>query len=132
MNIFKKNNGFNDGIKVVKSAILLLFVEVGFFFVLQVNRWQNIYGVLFGGVVGLLFFRLIYLNITKVLDGKVKNMRGYIFINYIVRYIITGFILYIAAVSEYISLYTCFLGLLNIKIVIYLQNFCDIYLNRKK
>lgn len=132
MNYSKEQREFDYGIKIIKYAVFLWLLEIVFFFVAKENLLQNIYGLLLGGVVNLLFFRLMYLNINKVLGGKVKNVRGYIFINYLARYAITGFILYIAAVREDISLYSCFLGLLSIKIVIYLQNFCNMYRNRKR
>lgn len=132
MNYSKEQREFDYGIKIIKYAIFLWLFEIVFFFAIKESLLQNIYGLLLGGFVNLLFFRLMYLNINKVLEGRVKNVRAYIFINYLARYTITGFILYIAAVREDISLYSCFLGLLSIKIVIYLQNFCNMYLNKKR
>lgn len=128
----EEHREFSYGIKIIKHAFFLWLLEIGFFFVIRENILHNIYGLLLGGVVNILFFRLMYLNINKVLDGKVKNVQAYIFINYFARYAITGCILYIAAVQENISLYSCFLGLLSIKIVIYLQNFYSMYLKRER
>lgn len=114
-----ENNYF---MKIVKNAVILMLLEIVLFFCMGEKFQEHLYGLLLGGFVNILFFRLMYLNISKVVDRKVKNIQTYIFFNYIARYCITGFILYIAATNENISLYSCFLGLLSIKLVIHIQN----------
>lgn len=96
------------------------------------NLGENLYGLLLGGFTSILFFRLLFLNITKIMDGKIKNVQVYIFSNYIARFLLTGCILYISATNKNINLFTCFLGLLSIKIVIHIQNVWEIYLSKKK
>lgn len=116
--------------EIVRNAVILMLLEIILFFCIGAKFKEHLYGLLLGGFVNILFFRLMYLNIVKVVDKKIKNIQAYIFMNYIARYCITGLILFIAATNENISLYSCFLGLLSIKIVIHIQNFWKIFLSK--
>lgn len=99
---------------ILTSIILLLIFE---------HPLKYILGLLFGYFFNLVFFRLMYLNITKAMDMKEDKARSYITINYIARYIISGFVLFIAASYSYLNIFTCFIGLLSIKLVIHIRNF---------
>lgn len=52
-----------------------------------------------------------------------RNPRAYMFLNYLSRYIITGIVLYISAKSPKMEIFTCFIGLINVKIALYANNF---------
>lgn len=132
MNGLGRPNENNCFITIVKNAVILMLLEIIVFFCIGVKFKEHLYGLLLGGFVNILFFRLMYLNIVKVIDRKVKKIQTYIFLNYVARYCITGFILYIAAINENISLYSCFLGLLSIKMVIHIQNFWKIFLSKTR
>lgn len=118
--------------KIVRNALLLILFEGVILFFVGRNSTQYLYGLLLGGFASILFFRLLFLNIIKIMDLKIKNVHAYIFSNYIARFVLTGCILYISATNERINLFTCFLGLLSIKIVIHIQNVWEIYLGKNK
>lgn len=125
----------NDSIKtfmrrtILSGLGLVLFEAVLLFFFTE-NYIKYISGLLFGFLFNVLFFRLMYLNISKALNMQETKAKTYIFTNYMARYILSGFVLFIAAMYPQLSLYTCFLGLLTIKLVLHLKNFYN-YISKK-
>lgn len=107
---------------IIHSLIFVAIVSIALFFIFD-QPMKYILGLLFGYAFNLVFFRLMYLNISKAMDMTEDKAKSYITVNYIARYIISGFVLLIAASYSYLNIFTCFIGLLSIKLVIHLRNF---------
>lgn len=108
---------------IIKYSVLLVVFESVLIFLFLNNPLRYFLGLMFGFFFNLIFFRLMYLNVNKVVGMSEGKAKRYVFANYLARYIITGFVLLIAGLYSQLSIFTCFLGLLTIKIVIYIRNF---------
>ncbi len=109
--------------QVVKVSLCLVIVESILIFLLMGEEASHyFFGLVFGYFFNLIFFRLMYLNAKRVVEMQEKKAKRYMVFNYFMRYILTGFILFIAAKYPQMSLYTCFLGLLTIKLSVYIDH----------
>ncbi|NLW52996.1 MAG: hypothetical protein GXY87_06525 [Tissierellia bacterium] len=116
---------------IIKYSVLLVVFESVLIFLFLDNPLRYFLGLMFGFFFNLIFFRLMYLNVNKVVGMTQGKAKSYIFANYLARYIITGFVLFIAGSYSQLNIFTCFLGLLTIKIVIYIRNFILMIKSRK-
>lgn len=117
---------------VIKTALLLLFLEILFVMIFFSERIPLALGFLLGGGLSIVFFRLMYLNILIALGKSEAKARRFITINYFLRYIIYGLVLVIAAKTEFFNIFTTALGFFNIKIAMYLQNLLPLLRQNKK
>ncbi|WP_058486021.1 ATP synthase subunit I [Defluviitalea phaphyphila] len=108
---------------VIIGVIGSLIVEKPFVF---------IKGVLFGSIFSILKLRLMELSIKKSLSMPPHKASKYATGNYMIRYIITGIILLVAALEPSISLIGTFLGLLTMKFSVFLMFFGYNIIKNKK
>lgn len=101
------------GLLILIEAILLIFLD---------NRITLILGLLFGGIISILFFRITYVNIQYIINKTERQAKRIMIINYTVRYFISGLVLFVCAKSSNFNIFTCFLGLLTIKLTFYINN----------
>lgn len=118
-------------LRIVRYSLGLFIIESLLIFIFVQDPLKYFLGLLLGYVFNLIFFRLMYLNAKSKVEMGVKGAKSFTRINYMVRYLITGVIFYVAAVHPKLSLLTCFIGLLNIKMAIYVSAFYD-FLKSKK
>lgn len=109
-------------VETILHSVILIIFEVILLAIIIPNPASFIYGLLFGYAFCLIFFSLMYLNISRALDMTETGAKRYMFANYMARYFLTACILLISAMYPFLSIYTCFLGLLTIKIVLYIKN----------
>lgn len=116
---------------VVITAGIISFIGgiVGMFFVSPLKWWC---GTIFGYLINLLCFRLMYLNIENNIAKAPKASKAASFGGYSVRYIIKGFTLYASYASDYLSICSCIIGLLSISVAIHVLNILNIQLAKSK
>lgn len=124
----------NQNDKFVKEIIIksfvLIFLEIVMAIIFFEDKLSIVFGLILGGGLSIVFFRVIYLNILIALGKEESKARNFFIFNYMIRYIMYGVILYIAAKSQYFNLFSTFLGFFTIKLVLYIDNV--ITLLRKK
>ena len=88
-------------------------------------------GWIFGCLIAMAMFKLMYLTLLRALDKPEAQAARYTGIHYLLRFAIYAVVLIVAAKAEYLSLVGTFFGLLSVKYVILLRNMFD-YLRSKK
>lgn len=106
----------------IKSLILLVAESIIIFLLFRSDFKSLFFGLWFGGIFSIIFFNILYRNILFAIEKTKSQAKRIVTINYIIRYLISGLILYVAAKSNYLNLFTCLIGLLTIKLVFYLNN----------
>lgn len=105
--------------QVTMVAFSLVVYGIGMFFTSDALAWTT--GIFLGLVIALLKLRLMELTFTKAVamsEGKAKN---YTQRHYMLRYLVTGLVLFIAALSPSVSLIGVFFGLISMKVGAYAQ-----------
>lgn len=87
------------------------------------NKWSFTIGILFGLIFSILKLMLMKNSIKKSLYMNEGKAQKYANVQYLIRYILTGIVLVIAALEPTISLLGVFIGLISMKIGAYMQYF---------
>ena len=88
-------------------------------------------GLLFGLIFSILKLMLMQNSIKKSLTMPEGKAQKYANVQYMIRYVLTGVVLVVAALEPSINLLGVFLGLLSMKVAAYMQLFV-IKRNEKK
>lgn len=104
--------------QVIKRAIALSLIIVGFLALILKNPKPYVLGMVFGSSINILCFILMGITTKKAVLMEPSKAYGYTLGNYFVRYIIYFVVLFIAAKADYINFVTTILGFFMIKIVI--------------
>ncbi len=110
---------------IIKRSIILIVVALAVMAVAFKEPKPYLYGMLFGSIINILNFRLMYLSTKKAMALNMKGAQVHIVVNYLIRYMIYGLVLIVAVKADYMSLYTVILGLFVVKIVILSDAFYD-------
>ncbi len=89
-------------------------------------------GLVFGLVINILCFRLLYIDCLKETGREPKKAKLLGNTGYLKRYIIKGFALYACTVNSALNFWGCAIGLVSIGSAVYLINFVQIIKSRKK
>lgn len=81
-------------------------------------------GLTFGGLMSMATFLHLYRSIKRSLDRGGKA-QAYAISQYIIRYLLYGATLVVAAKADYLNLWATTVGLFMVKIVIYAKNIVD-------
>ncbi|SDJ89353.1 ATP synthase subunit I [Natronincola ferrireducens] len=105
-------------VKIVKGVLLLntIIGIVGIFFVNSPMMFLT--GLLFGTIMSLLNFRLLFLTLKKAVEMAPHQARVYTTSRYMLRYFIMGMILYISIKADYIHSFGTILGVITLKLVV--------------
>ncbi len=103
---------------IIKRSIILIIIILAAMLVIFKEPKPYIYGFLFGSIINILNFRLMYLSTKKAMSLNMKKAQMHTTINYLMRYITYGLVLIVAAKADYLSFYTVIIGFFVIKIVI--------------
>lgn len=115
---------------VITSAVICAIGGIiGMFFISPLKWWG---GTIFGFLINLLCFRLMYLNLEKSLSKSKQSSKAVSFGGYSVRYIIKAFALYASFKNEYLSVGSCVIGLLSISAAIHVLNILNIQFAKSK
>lgn len=126
----EENNKYVN--EIILKSLLLLALEAIIILVFFDNKISLLLGLLLGGGLAIIFFRMLYLNILIAMGKTEDKARRYMTVNYFIRFLITGIILYISAKSNLFNLATTTLGLLSIKFTLYINNFVTLLRDRKE
>ncbi|MDI6785865.1 MAG: ATP synthase subunit I [bacterium] len=101
--------------KIIRGAIDLMIICSMVSIVLK--RWDFAFGFLLGTMLSIFNFKILASDILKIctLQVKKEKIKGYIFVRYGVRYLLTFLILFISLKNQNINIYTCLAGLFFIK-----------------
>ncbi len=104
--------------KIVKGAIILnTIVSLGAAFLMETPK-PFVIGVLFGTIVGILNFRLLYLSLNKAVKMPPHRAQVHAATNYLMRYILIGVVLFVSIKRAHINVLGTIVGLIAIKLVI--------------
>lgn len=103
---------------IIKKALLLngVFCIAALPFV--EDYFPFIGGILFGVVIALLNFRLLYLTLDRAVKMPPHKAQAYATSRYFIRYVITGVVVFVSIRAEHINVLGTILGLLSLKLVI--------------
>ncbi|ABR46575.1 hypothetical protein Amet_0345 [Alkaliphilus metalliredigens QYMF] len=105
-------------LRVVKGVLVLnVIIAILFFFAVK-EPIPYIMGLLFGTIIVILNFRLLYLTLEKAVHMVPHKAQAYTASRYMVRYLVTGIVVYISIQAEHIHVLGTIAGLLSIKLVI--------------
>lgn len=99
-------------------GISVLAGIIGLFFVGEPLVWVK--GLAFGTIFSILRLRLMDLSVKKSVKMPPKKAQNYAMSQYMLRYMLTAVILFIAALEPSISMIGTIIGLLTVKGSVYL------------
>ena len=124
--------GENIFITILKRSLIVMIIGILAILILASEPNSYIYGLLFGMVINILNFRLMSLSVKKALTLNLGKAQMYAVGNYLVRYMIYGIVLYVAATAEYIDLLMVIVGFFTVKLIIISDTFYDLLKGKKK
>lgn len=114
--IFRKN------LMVVYMILFSLIMEIVGILVVNDKKGFTL-GLLFGLIFSILKLMLMQNSIKKSVTMPEGKAQKYANVQYMIRYVLTGIVLLVAALEPTISLLGVFLGLLSMKVAAYMQLF---------
>lgn len=116
----------NDLIFVIgKRVMILVLLLSGIFAFGFQDPKPIILGLIFGSIISILNLKLIDNTISKAIKMSPPRARGYTIAHYFARYLIYFFVILVAALAEYLNLFSTIVGLLTVKFVILFSNIFD-------
>lgn len=109
--------------KIIKRVIIVTLIFSGIFLIFIKNPTKYVYGLIFGSTINVLNFRLMSLTLEKSVHMAQHKVMPYVVTNYIVRYLIYGIVLSIAAIADYLSVFTVIIGFFMVKVIIITDTF---------
>lgn len=116
---------------IIKKSIVLIIFEsiiVSLFFK---DRLPLVLGLIIGGGLAIVSFRMIYLSILMALGKDEAKAKRFMVLSYGLRYLLYGIVLYLGHKTGYYNIFTTALGLITIKLVLYINNFISLIKGRK-
>ncbi|MCD5413507.1 MAG: ATP synthase subunit I [Clostridiales bacterium] len=105
-------------INVIKGVLLINSVAAIFSIFFLKAPMPIIVGLLFGAIMAILNFRLLYLALNKAVNLPPHKAQVYASSKYFMRYLVTGIVLFVSIRAEHINVLGTIFGLLSIKFVI--------------
>ena len=124
----KINNLYYTSRIMLRAIIFMLILCVPFLF--TDNPKPYIFGLLVGGNINVLLFKLHYLNLLSLVERNSKSANVGAVFNYFIRYLITGIVLAVSAKADYMNFWTTALGFLMIRFSIYYE-YIGMYLKNR-
>lgn len=118
-------------IKIVKKSLILMTVLAAVSFFVLKDPKSFVAGMVFGNFISILNFRNMAISLEKAVRMNSGAASVYAAVNYFIRMVIYGVVIYISIKASYIDVLGTVLGFLLIKIVIQSENFLSLW-NRKK
>lgn len=109
----------NYAMQCTMVAFSLVIYGIGLFLVSNTLSWTL--GIILGLIIALLKLKLMENTFARAVNLPEAKAKGYTQRQYMLRYVITGIVLLIAALSQDISLMGVFFGLLSMKVGAYVQ-----------
>lgn len=104
--------------KVIKGVILFDIIVGGLGLILIKPPLPFLTGLVFGTVISVLNFRLLYLTLNKAVQMPPAKAQVYATSRYFIRYIITGIVIYVSIKAQHINVLGTVVGLISLKIAV--------------
>jgi len=114
------NLSFANQVMLGGGIVCLLFMVFGF---ATAEPLKFMLGVLVGGVCSILNFKVLQLTLEKSIKMPPGKVPGYLYTRYMLRYLVTGVIIYIVIINPWINIIGVLLGLIVTKVSIYITEF---------
>jgi hypothetical protein len=109
-------------LNIIKVMVIVFVFIVIVAFLTHTFSKELLCGLAFGSIFSILNLRLLSLTLEKAVTMNPGNAQGYVLSRYIVRLIITAFVLIISLKGTYINIIGTIIGLLLPKISILIVN----------
>lgn len=100
-------------------AFSLVIYIIGLLLGNNIRSWTL--GIVFGLLIAILKLKLMENTFNKAVQMSEARAQKYTNLHYVIRYILTGIVLFVAALEPSISLLGVFFGLMSMKIAAYMQ-----------
>lgn len=110
---------------IIKRTIIVSLIVMGIMAFVFSNPKPIILGYLFGAIISILGFKLLYNTIQKSVTMSPQKATAYSTVHYMLRYFIYSVVLGVAALADYLSFPAAILGLLILKFVILASGIFD-------
>lgn len=97
----------------------LIVYIIGILFVSNKISWTL--GIAFGLIFSLLKFKLMENTFSKALQLPQAKAKSYVSFHYMIRFLLSGVVLFIAALEPSISMLGVVVGMLSMKVAAYMQ-----------
>ena len=97
----------------------LIVYVIGILFVTNKLSWSL--GILFGLIFSILKLKLMERTFSKALQMPEAKARNYATFHYMIRYLLTGIVLVVAALETNINLVGVLTGIISMKVAAYVQ-----------
>ena len=115
---------FKMNLLIVYMVVFSLIMEI-IGILLVSNKKSFTMGLLFGLIFSIIKLLLMKNTIEKAVTMPEGKAQKYMNAHYMIRYILTGIVLVVAALEPSIDILGVFLGLLSMKIAAYMQFFIN-------
>ena len=115
-------NKDSKNLMIVYMILFSLIMEIVGILVLD-DKMSYTVGLVFGLIFSILKLTLMQNSINKSLTMPEGKAQKYANVQYMIRYVLTGIVLLVAAIEPSISLLGVFIGLLSMKVAAYMQLF---------
>ena len=109
----------NYAMQCTMVAFSLVEYGIGLFMVTDALSWTL--GIVLGLLIALLKLKLMENTFTKAVNLPEAKAKGYTQRQYMLRYVLTGIVLLVAALNKDVSLLGVFFGLVSMKVGAYVQ-----------
>lgn len=103
---------------IISKAIIGTIVLAVCFLVLIDNWMPWVSGLFFGSIFGILNFRLLALTLEKSVSKSPKRIQVYVMSRYMVRYVLTGIVLFVGFKADYMNIIAVIVGMFLVKLAI--------------
>ncbi|MCR1900209.1 ATP synthase subunit I [Irregularibacter muris] len=109
-------------IKYILKGVAIGFVILVIGSLFHSDPIPLIVGIVFGLILSLLNFRLLYITLNKAVQLPPGKAQVYASSRYMIRYLITGIVLFVSIQAPYINVLGTIMGLLLLKTMIMISN----------
>ncbi len=107
--------------KIIRSTVVLLGALV-FVAALVLRRVDVVLGLVFGGSIAILNFIELSRTLQRAVHKAPADASAYTTFKYFIRFVLSGVVLYVAAVNDQVDFLATAVGLLSVKLVVYATN----------
>lgn len=105
-------------LNVIKRVIISSLFIIGIMAFVFKEPKSIILGYIFGSTISILGFKLLHNTIERAITMPPGKASGHSTSQYMIRFIIYGVVLAVAALADYLSFLATFMGIMMVKIVI--------------
>lgn len=112
-------------IKIYKRVFVISLFIIGLSLILFSEPYPIVLGYVFGVIISMVMLRLLDATINRAIKMSPAKASGYSMLHYFLRYLIYFIVLVVAAIADYLNFPSTVVGLLMVKLVIFLSTVFD-------